>query len=107
LHWGSINNVGFNTTIAPPLQVLKHFKFKLFFNVEPNLSIESMTPVGSSSYQRASSSTFENIKVKTKACLHSNTNLEQIISSEMEPLDSFKPLAKKKPMRFYEKTHVF
>jgi hypothetical protein len=28
--------------MALPLQVLKHFKFKLFFNVEPNPSIESM-----------------------------------------------------------------
>jgi hypothetical protein len=66
-----------------------------------------MARVGFSSYQGAFSNIFENIKVKTKACVHSNTNLEKIISSKMKPLDSFKPLAKKKPMRFYEKTHVF
>jgi hypothetical protein len=49
LHWVFANNVGFSKTMAPPLQVSKHFKFKLFFNVEPNPSIKSMAHVGSNS----------------------------------------------------------
>jgi hypothetical protein len=49
LHWGSTNNVGFSKAMAPLLQVPKHFKFKLFFNVESNPSIESMADLGSNS----------------------------------------------------------
>ncbi len=93
--------------MAPPLHVPKHFKFKLFFSVEPNPNIEPMAHVGSSSCQGASSSKLESIRVGTKACSHSNTNLENNKSFGMEPLNSFKPFAKKKPKRFYEKNCAF
>jgi len=87
--------------------VLKHFKFKLFFNVEPNPNIESMAHVGSNSCQGAFSSILESIIVGTKACSHSDINLQSNRSSKLEPLDFFKPLTKKKPKRFYEKNRVF
>lgn len=85
----------------------KHFKFKLFFNVKPDPSAKSMAHVGSSSCQRTSNSTLESIRVKTKACACSNNNPKSNISFGMEPSDSLKPPAKKKPRRFYEKTCVF
>jgi hypothetical protein len=93
--------------MAPPLQASKHFKFKLFFNVEPNPSIESMAHVGSSSCQGAFNNILESIKVKIEACLCSNTNPKSNGSFGMEPLDSLEPNFEKKPKRFYEKTHVF
>jgi hypothetical protein len=51
LNWSSINNVRFGRTMGPSFQVLKHSKFKLFFNVEPNPSTKLMAHVGSSSCQ--------------------------------------------------------
>jgi hypothetical protein len=87
--------------------VLKHVKFKFFFSVEPNPSIKSMAHVGFNSFQKASSSTFESIKVETKAYSHSNTKLQNNISSKLEPLNFLKPLIKKKPNKFYEKICVF
>jgi len=91
--------------MAPPFQVLKHFKFKLFFSAEPNPSIEPMAHIGFRSYQRAFNSTPKSIKVGIEACPHSNTNLKSIRSFEMEPLDSLKPPTKKKFMCF--KIHGF
>ncbi len=93
--------------MAPPLQVLKHFKFKLCFNVKPNPNIESMAHVGSNSYQGVFNSILENIRIRIEACPCSNTNLESSRSFGMESLDFLEPLAKKKPKRFYEKTCVF
>jgi hypothetical protein len=66
-----------------------------------------MAHVGFSSSQKAYSSTLEGIRIKTKACPCSNINPKSSRSSRMEPLDSLKPLAKKKPRRFYEKNRVF
>jgi hypothetical protein len=85
LNWGSTNNVGFNRTMALPLQVLKHFKFKLFFNVEPNPSIKLMAHVGSNSYQKASNNIPKSIKVGIEVCLHSSTNSESIKVMEWNP----------------------
>jgi len=106
LHWGFANNVGFSKAMVPPLQVPKHFKFKLFFNVEPNPSTKSMAHVGSNSCQGVFSSIPKSIRIKTEACPCSNTNLEISKSFGMEPLNSFEPFAEKKPKKSYEKTCV-
>jgi hypothetical protein len=107
LHWGSTNNVGFSKAMAPPLQVSKHFRFKLFFNVEPNLSIQSMAHVGSNSYQGVFSNILESISIGIEACPCLHTNPENNRNFGMESSNSFVPPAKKKPKRFYEKTRVF
>jgi hypothetical protein len=107
LHWGFANNVGFSKAMAPPLQVPNHFKFKLFFNVEPNPSTESMAHVGSNSCQRVFSNIPKSIRIRTQACLCSNTNIESSKFFGMEPLNFFEPPAEKKPKRSYEKTCVF
>jgi hypothetical protein len=107
LNWGSSNNVRFSRTMAPPLQMLKHFKFELFFNVEPNPRIKLMAHVGSSSCQKDFNNIPKSIRVRTKVYPCSSTNYESIKSYGMEPFDSLKLLAKRKPKRSYEKTRVF
>ncbi len=107
LHWGFANNVWVSKAMVPPLQALKHFKFKLFFNVELNHSIESMAHVGSNSYQGVFSSILESIIIIIKVCLCSSTNPKSSRSFGMESLNSLEPLVEKKPKRFYEKTRVF
>jgi hypothetical protein len=81
--------------MAPPIQVLKHFKFKLFFNVEPNPNTKLMDHVGPSSCQKAYNNIPKNIRVKTKACSRSSTNFESTKSYGMEPLDFLELLLRK------------
>jgi hypothetical protein len=90
-----------------PLQVLKHFKFTLFFNVEPNPSTKLMAHVGSNSSQKNFNSIPKSIRVGIIACSHSSINSKRIKSYGTKPLDFLKLPIKKKPKIFYDKTCVF
>jgi hypothetical protein len=78
-----------------PLQVLKNFKFKLFFSSEPNVISDSLPHVAYN-VQAASSSTI--------SCSSSNNPKSRRNGKEL--VEFVEPL-KKKPQKSYEKTRVF
>jgi len=85
--------MGFPKAMAP-FQVLKNFKFKLFFNGEPNATSDSLPHVASNA-QTTSSST---ISPSSSNNLESKKNGKEFVAF-VEPLE-------KKPQKPYDYTHV-